>query len=255
MNLSFDIDLAKTFSSNSQKARVLTENWVARNMYCPVCGRNHIIHFKANRPVADFYCDDCKSEFELKSRNGSLGKMINDGSYEKMIERINSLNNPDFFFMTYNNNMVTNLLLVPRFFFTPEIIMERKPLKEGARRAGWIGCNINISEIPDCGKIFIIKNNIIVNEQHVIKHYAHATKLKTDIVKNRGWLFDTIKCIDYIHAENFSLKDVYAFEDILKTKHPDNNYIKDKLRQQLQFLRDKGYIDFLGNGNYRKIKV
>ena len=38
MNLKFDISLAKGYISPSQIARVLTEDWLARNMYCPICG-------------------------------------------------------------------------------------------------------------------------------------------------------------------------------------------------------------------------
>jgi type II restriction enzyme len=33
-----------------------------------------------------------------------------------------------------------------------------------------------------------------------------------------------------------------------------NNFIKDKIRQQLQLLRDKGMIEFVGRGNYKKVK-
>ncbi|MGN1347846.1 MAG: hypothetical protein ACI4VI_02775 [Acutalibacteraceae bacterium] len=46
---------------------------------------------------------------------------------------------------------------------------------------------------------------------------------------------------------------MYSFESELKIKHPKNNNIKPKIRQQLQFLRDRGFIEFLGNGKYEKI--
>ena len=39
MNLNFNIDLAGGYKSNSQIARVLTENWVKENSYCPNCGQ------------------------------------------------------------------------------------------------------------------------------------------------------------------------------------------------------------------------
>ena len=45
---------------------------------------------------------------------------------------------------------------------------------------------------------------------------------------------------------------MYSFVDELQVKHPDNNHIPDKIRQQLQFLRDKGIIEFKGSGVYRK---
>jgi len=45
---------------------------------------------------------------------------------------------------------------------------------------------------------------------------------------------------------------MYAFENELKVKHPENNFVKDKIRQQLQNLRDKGFIEFITPGHYRK---
>lgn len=56
-----------------------------------------------------------------------------------------------------------------------------------------------------------------------------------------------------IRKKEFSLIDLYAFEKMLRTKYPNNNFIKDKLRQQLQILREKGYLEFTTRGNYRII--
>ena len=55
-----------------------------------------------------------------------------------------------------------------------------------------------------------------------------------------------MNCIDKLGKKEFSLDEVYAFEKELKAKHPGNNFIKDKIRQQLQVLRDKGYLKFIG---------
>lgn len=44
----------------------------------------------------------------------------------------------------------------------------------------------------------------------------------------------------------------YAFESWLALRHPKNHNIKPKIRQQLQFLRDKGFVEFLGDGRYKK---
>lgn len=65
---------------------------------------------------------------------------------------------------------------------------------------------------------------------------------------------DTMKCVDSIEGDDFCLDDIYAFEGVLKATHPGNNFIKDKLRQQLQVLRDKGFIEFVGRGHYRKLR-
>ena len=68
MNLSFDTSKADGYSSNSQIARILTENWVKENSFCPNCGYFHLSEFENNRPVADFFCKKCLEEYELKSK-------------------------------------------------------------------------------------------------------------------------------------------------------------------------------------------
>lgn len=256
MTFNFNIDLAEKYHSNSQKSRVLTEDWVERNLYCPICGKPYINRYENNHPTGDFFCKNCSSDFELKSKESNsekLSKMIADGEYSTMISRITSLRNPNFFFMTYKNYEVNNFVLIPNHFFTPQIIIKRNPLGPNARRAGWTGCNIDISSIPDSGKIFIVRNQIEIDHNIVISNYAKTKALKTKNLDSRGWLLDTLSCIERIKENDFTLSQVYAFEEELKQKHPENNFIKDKIRQQLQYLRDKGFIEFLSPGHYRKL--
>ncbi len=54
MNLTFNISLTHGYTSNSQIVRILTENWVLNNSYCPSCGEMPLNEFENNRPVADF---------------------------------------------------------------------------------------------------------------------------------------------------------------------------------------------------------
>jgi len=65
MNLQFDISLIKDYESPSQIARILTEKWVEKNIFCPNCGQA-IQPYENNRPVADFHCCTCKEQFEVK---------------------------------------------------------------------------------------------------------------------------------------------------------------------------------------------
>lgn len=258
MDFHFNLALAEKYRSNSQKSRELTEDWAARNLYCPVCGAASVGRYENNHPVGDFFCDKCESDFELKSKRSATGKLsntISDGEYSTMISRITSFRNPNFFFMTHKDWTVQNLILIPNHFFTPSIIKKRSPLGPNARRAGWTGCNIDISGIPDSGKIFIIKDRVEVDHKLVIDGYAKTKALRTADIKSRGWLLDTLLCAEKIPGSEFTLAQMYGFEGILKQKHPENNFVKDKIRQQLQLLRDKGFIEFLGNGNYRKIKL
>ena len=257
MDLHFNQSLALGYHSGSQITRVLTEDWMERNMFCPVCGAPILGHYEANKPVADFFCDDCKSDFELKSKESKsavIGHKIADGAYGTMIERITSLRNPHLFVMTYANWTVNNLLIIPKFFFVPDIIEKRKPLADTARRAGWTGCNIEIGNIPESGKIFIVKNSQQEDKSHVIDQYQRTLLLQKTRIDSRGWLMDVLKCVERIPQDYFCLDEVYAFVGELQQKHPDNNHVHDKIRQQLQFLRDKGFIQFFGGGRYRKIR-
>lgn len=255
MNLSLDTKLAKGYSSNSQIVRVLTENWVKNNSYCPCCGEIPLNEFENNRPVADFYCKNCNEEFELKSKSGKLSNTINDGAYSKMIERINSNQNPNFFFLTYSKNWsVENFLIIPKQFFTPEIIIKRKPLSVTAKRAGWVGCNIDISNIVEAGKVFLVKDTKLIDKKVVESTFNKTLFLREKSNNSKGWILDVLLCVDSIKKETFALSDVYHFENKLKLKYPYNNFIKDKIRQQLQVLRDKGIIEFVSRGNYKKIQ-
>ncbi len=161
MELMLPVGIAETYSSGSQRIRVITERWVNQSAFCPNCG-NNLSSFENNRPVADFYCRKCSEEYELKSKNGNVGKTIVDGAYSTMIARLVSNNNPNFFFLTYDKSTfeIRNFLTIPKYFFVPDIIQIRKALSPTARRAGWIGCNIVTSNIPEFGKTFYVQNGI-----------------------------------------------------------------------------------------------
>jgi len=253
MSLNLYSTIADKYNSNSQKIRVLTEKWVNEYIYCPSCG-NTILEYENNKPVADFYCSKCNEDYELKSKKDKMGKKIVDGAYATMIERLNSDSNPNFFFLNYDKNSldVTNFIVIPKHFFIPEIIEKRKPLSPTARRAGWVGCNILLDTIPESGKIFYIKDGKEESKNKILDNWHKTSFLQQSInLKSKGWLLDIIKCVDKLDKNNFNLNDIYQFEKYLKLKHPENNNIKAKIRQQLQLLRDKDYLSFESRGKYK----
>jgi type II restriction enzyme len=73
-------------------------------------------------------------------------------------------------------------------------------------------------------------------------------KLKTEA---RGWTLDVLNVVRSLNKTDFYLADVYAHEDELAELHPKNAHIRDKIRQQLQILRDLRLLEFLGSGLYR----
>jgi type II restriction enzyme len=62
-----------------------------------------------------------------------------------------------------------------------------------------------------------------------------------------------MRSIERLEKQEFTLDDLYLFEKELYKLHPENKHIKDKIRQQLQILRDRGYLTFVSRGYYRLI--
>lgn len=52
-------------------------------------------------------------------------------------------------------------------------------------------------------------------------------------------------------ANEFTNADIYAYERELAALHPDNRHIRDKIRQQLQVLRDTGFLTQPARGLWR----
>ena len=232
----------------------MTETWANAQAFCPNCGHAQLSKFQNNRPVADFFCSSCSEEYELKSQKVKFGMKVNDGAYRTMCERLAAQNNPNLMLLNYSPmSGVDNLFVVPKQFFVSEIIEERKPLREEARRAGWVGCNILLSRVPEVGKIYIVRDRVVVDRQSVLRQWKKTLFLRDESVGSRGWLLNVLKCVEMIGANEFDLHDVYAFEAQLSGLYPMNQHVRQKIRQQLQVLRDRGYLLFLGRGRYRLV--
>ncbi|HAH32239.1 MAG TPA: restriction endonuclease [Elusimicrobia bacterium] len=255
MQIRFDPRLADGYKSASQRIRVLTEAWVGREIFCPACGEE-IAKSDNNSPVLDFNCLRCREEYELKSSKIVFSRRIVDGAYATMIERLQGSNNPNFFLLNYSprDYEVSNFFVIPKHFFVPEIIEKRKPLSESARRSRWVGCNIVLQSIPQTGKIFYVKDKQIQPREAILQTWKKTLFLREEKeISAKGWVLDVMKCVDSLAKKEFTLDEVYGFEQALQSKHPGNKHIKDKIRQQLQLLRDKGYLEFKGKGQYRVI--
>lgn len=170
-----------------------------------------------------------------------------------MIERLESENNPNFFFLSYEKTSlaIKNFLTIPKYFFVPSIIEERNALRPTARRAGWVGCNIVMKDIPEVGKIYYVQNGEVIEKNEVLNKWKNTDFIKSaHNVEAKGWLLDVLLCVEKIKKQEFYLDEVYRFESYLQSKHPLNNNIKAKIRQQLQILRNRNIIDFIGRGKY-----
>jgi hypothetical protein len=252
MKLGFEEAQAK-YTSGSQRARIWTEQWVSDWIYCPNCGHPKITQFPANLPVADFYCTACNDQHELKSQKKSFGPKLADGAYSTKCQRLISSSNPNLLLLNYDlaGASVRNVCVVPKHFFALDIIERRKPLALTARRAGWVGSNILLSRIPESGRIYVVRNGTLVPKQTVLASWKRTLFLREQDADTRGWLIEVMKCLEMIDVTEFDIGAVYAFENYLGNIYPNNNNVRAKIRQQLQLLRDNGYLDFVSRGRYR----
>ena len=253
MNLQMDPGVAAGYTAKSQIARRITESWAVNNLYCPFCGNPGLQKFPNNRPVADFFCTACGAEFELKSAKHRLRSKINGSEYEALIRRLRAENSPHFLFLAYDAAwQVQQLYLVPRYCMTEALIERRSPLRPSARRSGWVGSNILWKAIPEEHRIPLVRDGMQHDPEEV---YRMLQDMGFAAGGNRpltGWQKDVLDCIGRIATDEFSLQDVYAYEEQLAQKYPQNRHVRDKIRQILQVLRDRGFIEFLGDGMYRK---
>jgi len=241
------------YQSPSQSARFWTESWVRSQVYCPNCGWANITRYENNRPVADFHCASCAEEYELKGQKNKFGTKVLDGAFRTMCARLAASNNPNLMLMNYDLKKlsVTNFFVVPKHFFVQQIIEERKPLAPTARRAGWVGCNILLDRIPELGKVYLVKRGSPLPRDGVLERWQKTLFLREESLDARGWLIEVMNCVELIGKLEFELDDVYEFEKHLNGIYPNNRHVKEKIRQQLQVLRDQGYLDFVSRGRYR----
>lgn len=252
MDLTLNLALSVNYKSASQRARVLSEAWAERNAFCCICG-GALVRAANNSRVLDLMCQQCKGGFELKSMRGSFCNKVPDGAFSAMMARLSSDSSPNFFFLTYDSTLfhVTNFFAVPVYFLDQQVIEPRKPLSLTAVRAGWRGCNIVLSRIPELGKVFYVMNSKVVEQRAVLEKWSRTAFLRRELnLQARTWVLETLRCIQSLKTRTFTLQQMYGFEQQLKRCFPHNNFVREKIRQQLQVLRDAGLISFEGRGRY-----
>jgi type II restriction enzyme len=253
MNLHLPTSNLDSYKNASQRARVGTESWGAENFFCPACESPYLKPTPQGTAAVDYFCPSCDSPFQLKSQSKPFGSKIVDAAYSEMKRAILEDRTPNLYVMHYDLSAwsVQNVILVPRFAFTLSAIEKRPPLAATARRAGWVGCNIILDKIPVLARIPVVEQGKAQSRQFVRNAYQRLRPLEKLKVEKRGWTLDVLRVVQSLKKKEFSLQDVYAHADALAKLHPSNRHVRDKIRQQLQVLRDLGLLTFLGDASYR----
>ena len=89
---------------------------------------------------------------------------------------------------------------------------------------------------------------IIVLPEEFRAKYKRVKPLEKISVTQRGWTLDVLNAIRRLGKTEFSTTDAYAFTRELEKLHPDNRHVRDKIRQQLQVLRDAGLLQHIERG-------
>ena len=254
MNLSMlQKSVVLSYKSNSQIARVLTENWFSSEMYCPCCLNSKITTYPNNQKASDFLCERCSNDFQLKSSRKPFGKKVLDGEYDTTLRVIQNGNSPNLFLLKRSAEwIVESLDMIPKVFFTLSILEKRKPLSKHARRSGWTGCNFLLNRLPREGKIPIIQKKRVQEKEKVNKIWRKMVFLANKKPEFRGWTLDVLKIVQELGGE-FTLTEMYKHEKYFKELHPGNNNVRAKIRQQLQILRENRIILFRKKGFYETL--
>lgn len=185
-----------SYKSASQRARVLTESWIPANALCPACGGTYE-KTPNNTKALDFNCKSCARPFELKSSKTKFAKKIVDGAYASMISAIREERQPNLILLNYRLPFsVSNLFILPRRFIVEPMVVARKPLSSTARRAGWVGCNLDLGIIPKSALIPCVVDGVPVPQRKIQKSWSATEVLDDCAGTERSWLTVTLGIVE-----------------------------------------------------------
>lgn len=255
MNLNCNLSLGDRYARNAQRARVITEAWFAAEGYCLHCDSNELEQTTPGTIARDFICIRCNQPYELKAASKTHTSVVQDGGFNAMMRRIQAEEAPALMLMNYSPEWrVRKLVAIHPVFLTPTVVRKRrKPhIRPGTGQQYWM-CDLNLNVIPADGKIVLV-DGIARPQRDVRKEFRESMRFAEIPLDKRGWTALVLAFVRKIGKEEFSLTDVYAHEERMHAVYPENSHVRDKIRQQLQVLRDLGYIEFLTKrGEYRML--
>jgi type II restriction enzyme len=252
MLLQCDTSIADRYTSSAQKSRVISEAWFGANLYCLSCDQNSLTPSAINNRATDFICPVCRQAYELKTCKKEPKRRLVDGSFRVLMGRVSDGSAPALMILERDAQWrITGLTAIHHLFLTASVIEERKPLSIHARRAGWVGCNIRLDLIASDAQVDVILRGNEHDSNSVRAAFQRFNKLDQVEPASRGWTTLTLKLIRDLKNSSFSLDTLYERENLLKSHYPANRNIRAKIRQQLQVLRDLGFLEFEGRGHYR----
>ncbi len=244
------------YRSPPQRIRWSSELWVRENIPCVACNaKGQISALDNNARASDFVCASCKERYQLKASRKST-RRITDGALSAMHEAFDKREVPSLLLMSYDADAwaVTGLSCLPGFLFPKSAIVARKPLGPNARRAGWQGCILDLGNLDDRLFIPLVVKGQLRNEELVRGDFDSLSRFRSEALRS-GWTAEVLRivCARSMPVQ-FTNEDVYAHKAVLASLFPENRNIEAKIRQQLQVLRDAGWIGWVARGQWRILR-
>lgn len=254
MDLQLPASLVSGYHSKSQQAGVVSESWGASELYCAGCSSDRLDSFKNNNAASDYQCPACHERYQLKSQSRPFARRVLGSNYQKMCEAIAAETAPGYYLLHYQRPswVVRDLMLLPHLSITLSALVKRPPLRDTARRANWEGYFLDLDRVPNAAKIVVIQDGQQRPTSDVRADYSRIAPVLELKPESRGWTLDVLRCVERLKTSIFRNKDAYAFEGELAALHPQNSHIIEKIRQQLQVLRDLNLIEHVERGVWRK---
>lgn len=155
--------------------------------------------------------------------------------------------------MHYSDWCVKGLVAIHPVFLTPKVVLKRKKphIRPNTGIEYWM-CDLDLSLIPADGKIPIVSNSEVQPISGTRRRFHESLRFADIPLKKRGWAALVLANVRKIGKQEFTLADIYAYEREMHAVYPENSHVREKIRQQLQVLRDLGYIEFQSKrGEYR----
>jgi len=108
-----------------------------------------------------------------------------------------------------------------------------------------------LANLPHDARIPLVLEGEAQKPRTARKLYERLRPLQQVGLEARGWTLDVLTAVRKLGKREFDLAEVYAFAEQLGRLHPRNRHLEEKIRQQLQRLRDLGFLEFIDRGHYR----
>ena len=141
-----DFSEAARYASRSQIARVAIEAWVGTNVDCWRC-RSSLLPVPTNTRLLDAVCQGAGHEVQVKAVSGISGDTLSGAAFGPMAKRLAEGSLPDYLIVSYDR--LRSIVVLAEYIDGTDLVLERlkarSALREGARRAGWIGSVLDLS--------------------------------------------------------------------------------------------------------------